>query len=100
MRRTRYDPDGLRLPIKLDSTSNGEFAPVPLQPLHRHARRLGQTRRVFLFSTCGAATTLLAMNAAFLAGGKRGASYSAILLLIVLTAAPPFRRREVAKSVG
>ncbi len=24
------DDDGCRLPIKLDSTSNGEFAPVPL----------------------------------------------------------------------
>ena len=87
MRRTRHDPDGLRLPIKLDSTSNGEFVPVPLQPVHRHARklaleaatanarRLGQTRRDFLVSTCGAATTLLAMNTAFLAGCKRGASY-------------------------
>src|SRR5436189_196626 len=28
--RHRNDPDGLRLPIKLDATSNGEFAPVPL----------------------------------------------------------------------
>lgn len=45
MRRTRLDPDGLRLPIKLDSTSNGEFVSVPLQPVHRHARRLGQTCR-------------------------------------------------------
>ena len=24
------DPDGQRLPIKLDSTTNGEFAPIPL----------------------------------------------------------------------
>ena len=24
----RIDPEGLRLPIKLDTTSNGEFAPV------------------------------------------------------------------------
>ena len=24
------DPEGRRLPIKLDTTSNGEFAPVPL----------------------------------------------------------------------
>ncbi len=34
----RIDPDGLRLPIKLDSTSNGEFVPVPLEPVHRQAR--------------------------------------------------------------
>ena len=88
MTRFRYDPDGLRLPIKLDSTSNGEFEPVPLAPIHHHARqlafdhatrnarRLGIARRDFLVSLCGAASTLLAMNAAFLAGCKRGASYS------------------------
>jgi predicted TIM-barrel fold metal-dependent hydrolase len=87
MPRFRHDPDGLRLPIKLDSTSNGEFAPVPLAPLHHHAnrraldaattnaRRLGQSRRDFLVSLCGSATTLLAMNTAFLAGCKRGALY-------------------------
>jgi hypothetical protein len=68
---SRHDPDGLRLPIKLDSTSNGEFVPVPLQPVHHYARqlsldaatvnarRLGQSRRGFLVSLCGAASTLL-----------------------------------------
>ena len=87
MPRDRIDPEGLRLPIKLDSTSNGEFEPVPLDPIHHHARnlafanatlharRLGIARRDFLVSLCGAASTLLAMNAAFLAGCKRGASY-------------------------
>ena len=30
--KTRVDPEGSRLPIKLDTTSNGEFAPVPLTP--------------------------------------------------------------------
>lgn len=82
--RQRQDPDGLRLPIKLDSTSNGEFMPVPLAPEHRHARWLahewatslarqrGVSRRDFLVSTCGAATTLLAMNAAYAAAGRRG----------------------------
>jgi uncharacterized protein len=81
---TRIDPDGTRLPIKLDSTSNGEFEPVPLQPEHHHARslamelageharRLGLTRRRFLVSACGAATTLLAMNQAYAAAGRRG----------------------------
>ena len=85
--RSRHDPDGLRLPIKLDSTSNGEFAPVPLEPVHHHARqlaleaathnarRLGESRRSFLVSLCGAASTLLAMNTAFLAGCKRGGRY-------------------------
>jgi uncharacterized protein len=70
------DPEGTRLPIKLDSTSNGEFAPVPLSPknqlgnglAHEHAsenaKRLGLTRRGFLVSACGAASTLLAFNQA------------------------------------
>ena len=85
--RSQHDPEGLRLPIKLDSTSNGEFVPVPLQPVHHYARqlaldaatlnarRLGQSRRRFLVSLCGAASTLLAMNTAFLAGCKRGGRY-------------------------
>lgn len=82
--RFRHDPDGLRLPVKLDSTTNGEFAPIPLAPVHRHAnrvaleaatcnaRRVGMPRREFLVSACGAATTLLGMNAAYAAAGARG----------------------------
>ena len=35
--RYRHDPEGTRLPIKLDATTNGEFAPVPLAPVHREA---------------------------------------------------------------
>ncbi len=85
--RYRHDPDGTRLPIKLDSTTNGEFAPIPLARVHRYAkalafeasernaRRLGLTRRAFLASACGAATTLLAMNAAYAAAGRRGGSF-------------------------
>lgn len=81
------DPNGQRLPIKLDSTSNGEFEPVPLAPIHRyacdhalarateHARRQGRSRRDFLVSACGAASTLLAMNEAFGAIGRRGGYY-------------------------
>jgi predicted TIM-barrel fold metal-dependent hydrolase len=80
----RNDPEGLRLPVKLDSTSNGEFVPVPLEPQHRHAnrmaldhattnaKRLGVSRRDFLVSASGAATTLLAMNAAYAAVGNTG----------------------------
>jgi predicted TIM-barrel fold metal-dependent hydrolase len=70
-----------RLPIKLDSTSNGEFAPIPLTPAERNARRFaleqaseaarrtGRSRREFLASSCGAAATLLAFNHAQAWGG-------------------------------
>jgi hypothetical protein len=70
------DPHGQRLPIKLDTTSNGEFAPVPLWPANveanrlaheaaaANAKRLGLSKRAFLTSACGAASTLLAFNAA------------------------------------
>jgi predicted TIM-barrel fold metal-dependent hydrolase len=63
------------LPIKLGPCSNGEFDPAPLSPVaeaairrarddcDRNARRLGLSRRQFLLSMCGAATTLLALNA-------------------------------------
>lgn len=83
-RPTSHDPDGLLLPIKLDSTSNGEFAPVPLAPVHRqanrlaleqaaaNARRTGLRRRDFLVSACGSASTLLAFNAAYATAGPRG----------------------------
>jgi predicted TIM-barrel fold metal-dependent hydrolase len=78
------DPEGQRLPIKLDTTSNGEFVPVPLSAANRaanqmaleaatqNAKRLGMSRRDFLVSACGAASTLLAFNAANAAAGKRG----------------------------
>ncbi|MEO8485298.1 MAG: amidohydrolase family protein [Betaproteobacteria bacterium] len=84
---TTVDPDGTRLPIKLDATTNGEFAPIALDPVHRrarawaidaaseHARRLGLTRRAFLVSACGAASTLVAMNAAYATEGRRGGYY-------------------------
>ncbi len=80
----RIDPDGQRLPIKLDTTSNGEFVPVPLSEANRaanrmaqeaasrNAKRLGLKRRDFLLSACGAASTLLAFNAANAAAGKTG----------------------------
>ena len=83
-----HDPDGTRLPIKLDSTSNGEFEPVPLgraenlanemaqSAATRNAKRLGRTRRNFLVSTCGAASTLLAFNAAQAAVGRTGGLFA------------------------
>jgi predicted TIM-barrel fold metal-dependent hydrolase len=78
------DPEGARLPIKLDSASNGEFVPVPLSPANRaanrlahesaslNARKLGLKRRQFLVSACGAASTLLAFNQAH---GRSGGFY-------------------------
>jgi predicted TIM-barrel fold metal-dependent hydrolase len=78
------DPDGKRLPIKLDTATNGEFAPIPLEPVHHEARRraldaagenakrLALDRRRFLVSACGAATTLLGMNEAYARNGRTG----------------------------
>ncbi len=78
------DPEGKRLPIKLDSTSNGEFMPIPLDATNRranqlaqsfaseNARRRGVDRRAFMVSACGAASTLLAFNSANSASGKTG----------------------------
>jgi uncharacterized protein len=76
-----------RLPIKLDTTSNGEFEPVPLNAAARHARerahdavahgikRLGLSRRAYLGSMAGAAATLAAFNEAFAAAGQHGGFY-------------------------
>jgi predicted TIM-barrel fold metal-dependent hydrolase len=87
MGESRGDLANPRLPIRLDSTSNGEFEPVPLgaaarfanrlahQHASRNARRLGISRRAFLVSACGAASTLLAMNRAFARAGVRGGAY-------------------------
>lgn len=78
------DPEGARLPIKIDSSSNGEHLPVPLSEAeefanelaHRRvgetARRLGKTRRKFLVSSAGAAATLLAFNEAHAKAGTGG----------------------------
>lgn len=81
---SKFDPDGKRLPIKLDSTSNGEFMPIPLDATNRranqlaqawaseNARRRGLDRRAFMVSACGSASTLLAFNAANAATGRTG----------------------------
>lgn len=82
-----HDPEGTRLPIKLDSTSNGEFEPVPLGPLHKAAiklahtnaseaaKKLGLSRRNFLTSAMGSASTLLAFNNAYAKAGLTGGFY-------------------------
>ena len=81
-RAHRFDPDGQRLPVKLDEATNAEFAPLPLEPQARlanrmaqdrateHARRLGLSRRDFMISAAGTATTLLALNEACAAAGS------------------------------
>jgi len=85
---TMPDPHTGRLPIKLDTTSNGEFAPVPLprvaiearslarDAIEEGARRLGVPRRRYLVSMLGAAATLTAFNRAFAAAGRRGGHYA------------------------
>jgi predicted TIM-barrel fold metal-dependent hydrolase len=85
--RYQHDPDGRRLPIKLDETTNGEFAPRLLPPhslaanalaseqVTRNARRLGLSRRQFVTSASGAATTLLAFNEAHALAGRTGGFY-------------------------
>lgn len=77
------DPEGKRLPIRIDGTSNGEFFPLSLSPpqlltnrlaheaTSENARRLGLGRRAFLVSSAGAATTLAACNAANPEAGGR-----------------------------
>ena len=82
-----HDPEGERLPIKVDSASNGEFVPIPLTASQRegnrlarqqaaeNAERVGMGRRAFLVSACGAASTLLAFNAVNDAAGKRGGRF-------------------------
>ena len=80
--------DNPRLPIKLDPTSNGEYAPIPLGEVERAANRAallatdnaagrtGLQRRAYLMSACGAAATLGAFNHTFAAAGRRGGSYA------------------------
>lgn len=80
----KFDKEGFRLPIKIDSTSNGEYEPIPIAPVNvdgnklaleaatTHARRRGESRRQFLVSSCGAASTLLAFNQANARHGRSG----------------------------
>jgi uncharacterized protein len=86
--RYLHDPEGFRLPVRMDSTSNGEFAPIPLDPVARlarrtaladataAARRLGMSRRSYLVSACGAAATLATFESVFAAAGHRGGRWA------------------------
>ena len=71
--RKEEDPG---LPIEFGPASNAEYDPEPVLPpvlretirrarddAERNARHLGMSRREFLLSACGAATTFLALNA-------------------------------------
>jgi hypothetical protein len=76
------------LPIKIDSTSNGEFAPVPVSPavqfanrvaaerITENARRAGMSRRKFLTGLCGVATMLLSFNETFAGGRNPGGTFA------------------------
>jgi uncharacterized protein len=78
---------GPKLPIKLDSATNGEFVPAPVgntiayarnlaaERITGNAKRVGQSRRGFMAGVCGAATTLLAMNDAFALRGIGGGRF-------------------------
>lgn len=84
MRQFYHDPDGTRLPIKIDNASNGEFEPLPLpkrcrlgneqalEDVDAAARKVGQDRRSFMVGACGAASTLLSLNAVNAAAGNTG----------------------------
>jgi predicted TIM-barrel fold metal-dependent hydrolase len=79
----RDDPD-LQLPIKLEPCSNGEFLPLPIDPVaaetirrtHEevddHARRLGLSRRTFLRSVAGAALMLTVLDRTAREAGAAG----------------------------
>lgn len=87
MPKFKHDPDGVRLPVKLDNASNGEFAPLPLSKMcqvanrqamedaDEAARKLGASRRSFLVGATGAASTLLSINAVNASAGKTGSFF-------------------------
>lgn len=71
-----------RLPVKIDSTTNGEYFPKPLGARLRHqleqiqlrattaAQRLAMSRRDYLSSSAGAAAVLLGLNQLGCRGGR------------------------------
>ncbi len=79
--------DAPGLPIKLGACSNGEFAPIAPTPVAAeavrraweacaaNARRVGMSRRRFLRSTMGAATTLFALQACSKDSGEGGGRF-------------------------
>ena len=83
----RAEPPDPGLPIKLVPCGNGEFNPRPPTELarevvrranaavERNARRLGMTRRQFLRSSMGAATTLSVLGACSSEAGQTGGQF-------------------------
>ncbi|MGI9595051.1 MAG: amidohydrolase family protein [Acidimicrobiales bacterium] len=83
----RQEPPDPGLPIKLEPCGNGEFVPRPATPLaretvrrandavDRNARRVGMSRRDFLRSSLGAATTLTALAACTRESGQTGGTF-------------------------
>ena len=83
----RPDPPDPGLPIKLAPCGNGEFQPAPATPLAReaarraeaavdgNARKVGMSRRQFLRSSLGAATTLTALAACTSQSGQTGGTF-------------------------
>ena len=81
------DNDAYRLPIKIDTTSNGEFIPFALPKINRYAnqitreqigiqaKRLGISRRNFLKSSSAAALALLCNNQANALAGRHGGHF-------------------------
>lgn len=78
----------MKLPIKLDTASNGEYEPLPLDPVTRGAKRVAMDaisenakmldlpRRTFLSSAAASASVLMAMNAAQAAAGQMAGHFS------------------------
>ena len=83
----RPEPPDPGLPIKLTPCSNGEFEPPPAPPVvlrtmalaneavDRRARRLGMSRRRFLQSSLGAATSLTVLAACTREAGNTGGTF-------------------------
>jgi len=79
--------DDMQLPIKIDTTSNGEFVPLALPSVNRrakvlaqerirdNARRLGLSRRSFVCSVAAAASTLYTFNQSNAEAGRKGGGF-------------------------
>ncbi len=79
--------DAPRLPVKIDSTSNGEFLPTRPPAWLTHAKKIARarladaakranvSRRAFFAGVCGTAGTLLTFNQAFAHAGKNGGRF-------------------------
>ena len=67
----RIDPEGTRLPIKLDTTSNGEFEPVALSAANRYANRLANEQAGINAKRIGVSRRDFLIVGGSMAGGHR-----------------------------